>query len=243
MRFGLEMVDLSDIADGCGFKVFAQTVANGGVVKAINAKGGVHKLSRRDIDALTKYVAIYGAKGLAYFQISDENEVKSPLLKFLSEEEVKAIFADTVVEWFKDNIIKETNRKPLMTALWDGEQEKATSILTDLLFQTISYHNYKEDYYHAFLAGIFAGAGYMVDSNKEHGEGRSDVIVYDALNGRVAVFEAKYAKSLNDLDTACEKAVQQMDDLMYAKSFEDDYDEVICYGISFFKKRCVVKKK
>ena len=92
LRFGLEMVDLSDIADGCGFKVFAQTVANGGVVKAINAKGGVHKLSRRDIDALTKYVAIYGAKGLAYFHISDDNEVKSPLLKFLSEAEVKAIF-------------------------------------------------------------------------------------------------------------------------------------------------------
>ena len=83
----------------------------------------------------------------------------------------------------------------------------------------------------------------MVDSNKEHGEGRSDVIVYDALNGHVAVFEAKFAKSLNDLDAACEKAVRQIDDRMYAKSFEDDYDEVICYGIAFFKKRCVVKKK
>ncbi len=92
LRFGLEMVDLCDIAKGCGFKVFDQAVANGGVVKAINAKGGVHKLSRRDIDALTKYVSIYGAKGLAYFSISDENEVKSPLLKFLSEDEVKAIF-------------------------------------------------------------------------------------------------------------------------------------------------------
>ena len=67
-------------------------MANGGVVKAINAKGGVHNLSRRDIDALTKYVSIYGAIGLAYFSISDEHEVKSPLLKFLSEEEVKAIF-------------------------------------------------------------------------------------------------------------------------------------------------------
>ena len=83
----------------------------------------------------------------------------------------------------------------------------------------------------------------MVDSNEEHGEGRSDVVVYDSLNGRVAVFEAKYAKSLNVLDTACEKAVQQMDDLMYAKSFEDDYDEILCYVISFFKIRCFVKKK
>mgnify|MGYP002513596421 CR=1 FL=1 len=63
-------------------------------VKAINAKGGVHKLSRRDIDALTKYVSIYGAKGLAYFSISDENEVKSPLLKFLSEEDHVLIIDD-----------------------------------------------------------------------------------------------------------------------------------------------------
>ena len=104
----------------------------------------------------------------------------------------------------------------------------------------------KEDYYHRlFLASVSLPEPFIwVDSNKkEHGEGRSDVVVYDSLNGRVAVFEAKYAKSLNDLDTACEKAVQQMDDLMYAKSFEDDYDEVICYGISFYKKRCVVKKK
>ncbi len=93
LRFGMEMVDLSDIAADCGFKVFAQAVANGGVVKALNAKGGVHKLSRRDIDALTKFVSIYGAKGLAYFHIADDGEVKSPLLKFLREEEVEAIFA------------------------------------------------------------------------------------------------------------------------------------------------------
>lgn len=51
--------------------------------------------------------------------------------------------------------------------------------MTKLLRKTISYNDYKEDFYPAFLAGIFAGAGYTVDSNKEHGEGRSDVVVYD----------------------------------------------------------------
>ena len=60
--------------------------------------------------------------------------------------------------------------------------------MNQLLRMTISYHDYREDFYHAFLAGIFAGAGYMVESNKEHGEGRSDVIVFDSRNGRVAVF-------------------------------------------------------
>lgn len=112
-----------------------------------------------------------------------------------------------------------------------------------LLRRTISYHDYKEDFYHAFLAGIFTGAGYMVDSNKEHGEGRSDVVVYDPINSRVAIFEAKYTKSLDKLESECDAALQQIDDRMYAKEYEDDYDQILCYGISFFKKRCMVKKK
>ena len=156
--------------------------------------------------------------------------------------EIREIFETTILKWFQESALT-WNRETLFHAVWNQDAKTISIEMTKLLRKTISYHDYKEDYYHAFLAGIFAGTGYMVDSNKEHGEGRSDVVVYDSLNGRVAVFEAKYAKSLNDLDTACEKAVQQMDDLMYAKSFEDDYDEVICYGISFYKKRCVVKKK
>ena len=101
----------------------------------------------------------------------------------------------------------------------------------------------KEDFYHAFLAGIFAGAGYMVESNKEHGEGRSDVIVYNPREAKVAVFEAKYAKKLCDMDKACDMALLQINERMYAEEFADDYDEILCYGISFFRKRCRVRKR
>ena len=83
----------------------------------------------------------------------------------------------------------------------------------------------------------------MVESNKEHGEGRSDVIVTDPHHGRVAVFEAKYAKTLDEMDADCQKALSQIDEKMYAKTFEDTYDQVLCYGISFYKKRCLVRKK
>ena len=83
----------------------------------------------------------------------------------------------------------------------------------------------------------------MVDSNKEHGEGRSDVVVYDSINARVAIFEAKFTKVLENLESECDIALQQIDDRMYAKEYEDDYDQILCYGISFFKKRCMVKKK
>lgn len=156
--------------------------------------------------------------------------------------EIKEIFETTVVKWFDDST-KKCDRSTLFDAVWNGDSGNLTKEMNVLLRRTISYHDYKEDFYHAFLAGIFTGAGYMVDSNKEHGEGRSDVVVYDPINSRVAIFEAKYTKSLDKLESECDAAIQQIDDRMYAKEYEDDYDQILCYGISFFKKRCMVKKK
>ena len=156
--------------------------------------------------------------------------------------EIKEIFETTIIRWFDDSA-KTWNRSALFNAVWGGDSEEITREMNTLLRKTISYHDYKEDFYHAFLAGIFTGAGYMVDSNKEHGEGRSDVVVYDEINARVAVFEAKYTKNLEKLENACDAALEQIDERMYAKEYEDDYDQILCYGISFFKRRCRVKKK
>ena len=156
--------------------------------------------------------------------------------------EVREIFETTVMKWFDDSA-KKWNRNSLFDAVWSGDCESLTGEMNALLRRTISYHDYKEDFYHAFLAGIFTGAGYAVESNKEHGEGRSDVVVYDAVNGRVAIFEAKYARTLDALSDACDAAIQQINDRLYAEDFRDDYDEILCYGIAFFKKRCMVRKK
>ena len=153
--------------------------------------------------------------------------------------EIQEIFETTVMKWFSDSA-KTWSRQILFDAVWRNDCELLTQEMNKLLRKTISYHDYKEDFYHAFLAGIFAGAGYSVESNKEHGEGRSDIVVSDIVNGRVAVFEVKKSDALADLISDCESAPAQIDDRMYAKEFEDDYDEVLCYGISFFKKRCLV---
>ena len=156
--------------------------------------------------------------------------------------EIREIFETTVIRWFDDST-KKWNRSTLFDAVWRGDSEGMTKEMNALLRRTISYHDYREDFYHAFLAGIFTGAGYMVDSNKEHGEGRSDVVVYDPVNARVAIFEAKYTKNLDNLERECDMALQQIDDRMYAAEYADDYDQILCYGISFFRKRCMVKKK
>ena len=118
-----------------------------------------------------------------------------------------------------------------------------TEEMTKLLRKTISYHDYKEDFYHAFLAGIFAGAGYIVKSNREHGDGRSDVVVQDYDGNRIAVFEVKYSRRLEDLPYDCERAIKQIDVRRYGEEFAEDYSTVICYGIAFYRKRCMVKVK
>ena len=160
----------------------------------------------------------------------------------IPNEEIKEIYETTVMKWFADNA-QASNRKALFAAVWSGDSETLTKEMTKLLRMTISYHDYREDFYHAFLAGIFTGAGYMVESNREHGEGRSDVVVKDIRNGRIAVFEAKYAKTLNNLPDACDLAIDQINKRSYAEDFQDDYDDILCYGIAFFKKRCLVKRK
>ncbi len=87
-RFGLELVDLSEQVKDCGFKVFASAVQSGGQVKAINVKGAADKYSRKDIDALTEYVARYGAKGLAWLKVEADG-LKGPIAKFFTEDEQK----------------------------------------------------------------------------------------------------------------------------------------------------------
>jgi len=88
-RFGLELKDISDIVENAGFKVFSSVVKNGGMVKALNAKGCID-FSRKEIDDLTEFVAIYKAKGLAWIKVR-EDEWQSPITKFFSDTEKQAM--------------------------------------------------------------------------------------------------------------------------------------------------------
>ena len=173
---------------------------------------------------------------------TEETLPKGSLALKIPNAEIMEIFETTIKSWFEESTQK-LDRNALFAAIWNGDAESAATEISRLLRRTISYHDYREDFYHAFFAGIFAGAGYVVESNREHGEGRSDIVVKDYAGDRVAVFEVKYSRARKELEKDCEKALEQIDDRMYAEEFEDDYDRVICYGISFFKKRCFLRRK
>ena len=162
------------------------------------------------------------------------------LLK-IPNEEIKTIFAETIATWFSDNI-KELDRTPMFDAFWEGKDEKVSQFVTDLLFETISYYDYKEDYYHAFLTGIFTGAGYIVESNREYGLGRPDIVVKDKKNRRVLIIEIKHSKNELQMSVDVKKALKQIDVKQYAKTFLKGYRTILCYGAAFFEKECIIRK-
>lgn len=96
LRFDMQLKNISDIAERSDFKVFTQTVKNGGIVYVLNAKGGA-KFSRKDIDDYTKFVGNYGAKGLAWMKVTEKG-LESSITKFFSEETLKEIYDATAAE-------------------------------------------------------------------------------------------------------------------------------------------------
>lgn len=95
LRFGLELVNASELLSGCGFKVFDETIKSGGVVKGINVKEGAEKFTRKDISKLEDHAKTYGAKGLAWIKLTEEG-ITSPIAKFFSDEEM-----DGIIELFE----------------------------------------------------------------------------------------------------------------------------------------------
>jgi len=92
IRFGMELVDVSDLVKNCGFRVFTDAIAAGGSVRAINAKGCGAKFSRKEIDSLGEFVKTYKAKGMAWIVV-EENGLRSSIAKFFSDEDIKAVLS------------------------------------------------------------------------------------------------------------------------------------------------------
>ena len=153
--------------------------------------------------------------------------------------EIAKMFQKVVVERFKQTV-DQSHISALMSALWNGDESAASEILSNLLFETISYMDYNEDYYHAFIAGIFAGRGYIPQSNKEQGLGRPDVDLRDRRNRRMMIVECKISVTKEQMEYWCDEAIQQIKEQEYAKN-TDGFNKVLCYGISFYKKSAKVK--
>ncbi len=175
-----------------------------------------------------------------YLTKADAGEEGETVRLKIPNREIASIFEDTVVKLFQDTM-DDNCQKDMMEALWRGDEQEASEAISNLLWKTISYNDYHEDYYHAFLAGAFVGLGYEVESNKEKGLGRPDIFLKDDDNRRVIIIETKRSKKEDNLGQDCDRAVNQILSKKYAEGLYG-YTQILCYGIAFFQKQARVKR-
>ena len=170
-----------------------------------------------------------------YITLSGLYNENGETLLSLPNEEMKRLFIASSDSWFRESISKE-NLSDLFHAIWQDNPEKLSEQLSDYLFRTISYNDYSEAYYHAFLAGLFSSSEYTVKSNMESGNGRPDLLIMDMKRMRLAVFEFKIAKDISELEETTRNAIEQIKTNEYGEDLSY-FKEIHRYAIVFVKKK------
>jgi len=163
--------------------------------------------------------------------------------------EVREVFVSQIQEWFRQTVI--SDQKPmgaLCQAFLDGDAETVQKQLTMILGRMISVldtkarDEYKENFYHGLLLGLLRSEPeWLIRSNRESGDGFSDITVLPEDPDSGIVIEVKYSSSVNGLEKACESAMSQIKERRYDDALrEDGRDDILAYGIAFCKKRCMV---
>ena len=133
----------------------------------------------------------------------------------------------------------------MFDAIVSGDAETFGKEVTKQLADTISFFDYAENYYHGFLAGLLKGMpGYRVISNRESGDGRPDLILRENIfMGKAVILELKLADKFAEMESKCDEALKQIEEKNYAQPLLDDgCQEILKYGVCFFKKGCMVKQ-
>lgn len=212
-----------------------ETLMNGGTITEAISDELTYDTVRETEDNLWSVLLMTG-----YLTKADPEEDGNTVTLRIPNAEIFGVFETAVVRLFQEQLDRD-RQKALMDAFWNGDAGKASSLLSEFLFDTISFHDYHEDYYHAFLTGIFVGLGYGVKSNHEQGLGRTDITLTDKKNRRALVIEAKKSDSEKQMEADCADVLKQIREKRYADELKG-YKQIECYGIAFFQKSALVKK-
>ena len=212
-----------------------ETLMNGGTITQTISDSLTYDALHDSEDNLWSVLLMTG-----YLTKANPSEQGETVALRIPNEEIASIFQDTVVRFFTDHVDRD-GQNAMMNALWAGDEAAASEAISDLLWRTISYMDYHENYYHAFLAGVFVGLGYEVESNSERGLGRPDILLKDDEHRRVLIIEAKRSASEEQMERDCDAALRQIEEKQYAEGLYG-YRTILCYGVAFYKKRALVKK-
>ena len=158
--------------------------------------------------------------------------------------EVMTVYENTIMRWFEDIVLKESTSE-LLNCFVSENVEGVQSEINRWLRKSISFHDARENFYHGFLLGLLSGDDkYDVKSNRENGDGRTDITICEYQTRKIAVvIEIKTAERFGELEKRCEDGLRQIEENRYAEQLKDDwYEKVITYSVSFNGKTCKVKQ-
>ena len=177
-------------------------------------------------------------------KISERQEGETIYMEMaIPNSEVRYVYKNAVLRWFEEKT-KKKELMPLYESMLNGDTEKMAEILSENLMETISFYDYQESYYHGFLAGMLKNIGnYIVQSNRESGNGRPDILVrYPSVRGKAVIIEIKVSKTYQGLEEKCEEALRQIEEQKYEEALrQEGYQEILKYGVAFYRKECMVK--
>ncbi len=167
----------------------------------------------------------------------------------IPNKEVRQVFVSQIQEWFRQTVTYDDGSvQDLCEAFMAGDADKIQSNLNMILIKTISVldtkarDDQKENFYHGLLLGLLRSKpDWRIKSNRESGDGFSDISIEPTIPEKGIVVEVKYSNTISGLDDACGKAMKQIRDRRYDEALrEDGREDIIAYGIAFCRKRCKV---
>ena len=159
--------------------------------------------------------------------------------------EIKEIYEQQVLSWFNDRIGTEKAKlSDLYNAFKEVDTQKIEELICKQIRTTVSFHDAYETFYHGFMLALLNNcANWEVISNRETGNGRSDIIV-ESDEDFGFVIELKVVKEKNKLENACSEAIGQIESRNYADALRNEnIEDITAYGIAFCDKSCVVRAK
>ena len=175
-----------------------------------------------------------------YVSMADTAAGRGKMKLRIPNAEIADLFRNAVVARFEKTLDSGTV-DAFIAALWNRDEETASDMLTKILWNSISYFDYGEEYYHGMLNGIFTSRGYAPDSNDEAGLGRLDLRVRDRRNRTCLLMEFKRSGKQEDLDADCDKAIAQIFEKGYDRALPEGYEQRLICGIAFYAKTAKVK--
>lgn len=194
------------------------------------------------MDNLWNFLFFTGYLKKVKVRMNEDNEILITLA--IPNEEIRLIYKNTILNWF-DEGIKSRDLSKMYEAMLNGDTLTFENELVELLTESISFYDAYENFYHGFLLGTLVNLKrYIIKSNRETGKGRSDIIIkYPNRRGSAVILELKVAKNFKEMSDKCDEALNQIEEKEYDNDLlEEGYSNIVKYGITFYKKDCMIKR-